>query len=312
MFERFSGDAQDAISRAQGSARRLHCGYVGTEHLLLGLLEQTDTLTGRLLVAHGLDWASAEAATVRLLGAAGCRPDTGDPRRGADGREADGRHADALDDALDADALEAIGIDLSAVRDRVEAAFGAGALDREPARRRGRSATRGAVPFSRRARKSVELSLRESLRLRHVHRRRAPPARSSVRGPGARGAGPRRRGRRPAGAAQRAGGDDPHPAGALTRTGSAEAPRLPGDAELLAAPGSRPRPCGEDRPVVRRLAPAACQVEVELQPRCGPAQPPLRTCATPFADLRNGRFEDSCSGGGRVGRWARQAWVRQA
>lgn len=165
MFERFSGDAQDAISRAQGSARRLHCGYVGTEHLLLGLLEQTDTLTGRLLVAHGLDWASAEAATVRLLGAAGCRPDTGDPRRGADGREADERHADALD----ADALEAIGIDLSAVRDRVEAAFGAGALDREPARRRGRSATRGAVPFSRRARKSVELSLRESLRLRHTY-----------------------------------------------------------------------------------------------------------------------------------------------
>ncbi len=165
MFERFSGDAQDAISRAQGSARRLRCGYVGTEHLLLGLLEQTDTLTGRLLVAHGLDWASAEAATVRLLGAAGCRPDTGDPRRGADGREADERHADALD----ADALEAIGIDLSAVRDRVEAAFGAGALDREPARRRGRSATRGAVPFSRRARKSVELSLRESLRLRHTY-----------------------------------------------------------------------------------------------------------------------------------------------
>lgn len=165
MFERFSGDAQDAISRAQGSARRLRCGYVGTEHLLLGLLEQTDTLTGRLLVAHGLDWASAEAATVRLLGAAGCRPDTGDPRRGAGGREADGRDADALD----ADALEAIGIDLSAVRDRVEAAFGAGALDREPARRRGRSATRGAVPFSRRARKSVELSLRESLRLRHTY-----------------------------------------------------------------------------------------------------------------------------------------------
>lgn len=165
MFERFSGDAQDAISRAQASARRLHCGYVGTEHLLLGLLEQTDTPTGRLLVAHGLDWASAEAATVRLLGAAGCRPDTGDPRRGADGREADGRDADALD----ADALEAIGIDLSAVRDRVEAAFGAGALDREPARRRGRSATRGAVPFSRRARKAVELSQRESLRLRHTY-----------------------------------------------------------------------------------------------------------------------------------------------
>ena len=143
---------------------------MGTEHLLLGLLEQTDTLTSRLLVAHGLDWASAEAATVRLLGATGCRPDTGDPRRGADGREPDERHADALDaDALDADALEAIGIDLSAVRDRVEAAFGAGALDREPARRRGRSATRGAVPFSRRARKSVELSLRESLRLRHTY-----------------------------------------------------------------------------------------------------------------------------------------------
>lgn len=63
---------------------------------------------------------------------------------------------------LDAAALESIGIDLDAVREKVEAAFGAGALDGP----RGRPRKRGHIPFSPRARKVLELSLREAIRLR--------------------------------------------------------------------------------------------------------------------------------------------------
>ena len=144
MFERFSPDARQAVATAQAEARRLHHNYIGTEHLLLGLMAQLQTLSARLLVEHGLDQPGTEAAILRLLGA--CEP---------------------APDELDADALETIGIDLSTIREKVEAAFGPGALDREPARTRtGRLVSGRHVPFTARAKKVLELSLREALRLK--------------------------------------------------------------------------------------------------------------------------------------------------
>ena len=70
-------------------------------------------------------------------------------------------------DALDADALAGIGVDLDAVRSQVEATFGAGALDTTAARpgRRARSGgRRGHIPFDPAAKKMLELALRESIR----------------------------------------------------------------------------------------------------------------------------------------------------
>lgn len=65
--------------------------------------------------------------------------------------------------------LAAIGVDLDAVREAVEAAFGEGALDApaEPERRRRGwfKSDGGRSPFSAAARKTLELSLRESIRL---------------------------------------------------------------------------------------------------------------------------------------------------
>ena len=143
MFERFSPEAREAVTSAQAEARRLHHNYIGTEHLLLGLMVQAHTLSGRLLAEHGLDRPGAEAAILRLLGTADCGPGE-----------------------LDADALETIGIDLSTIREKVEAAFGPGALDREPARTRtGRLISGRHAPFTARAKKVLELSLREALRL---------------------------------------------------------------------------------------------------------------------------------------------------
>jgi hypothetical protein len=68
---------------------------------------------------------------------------------------------------LDAEALTTLGIDLDAVRERVESAFGPGALD-DPARRHGATDS-GRVPFNGRAKKVLELSLREALALKHRH-----------------------------------------------------------------------------------------------------------------------------------------------
>jgi hypothetical protein len=78
--------------------------------------------------------------------------------------------------ARDAEALRAIGIDLDAVRAQVEQRFGPGALE-VPAesaawrgwlgRRRPAGPPQGHIPFSARAKKVLELSLREATALRH-------------------------------------------------------------------------------------------------------------------------------------------------
>jgi ATP-dependent Clp protease ATP-binding subunit ClpA len=65
---------------------------------------------------------------------------------------------------LDAEALEAIGIDLAAIRGKLEEAFGEGVLD-NPAQ-----ASRGwRLPFSPGAKKALELSLREAIAMRDNH-----------------------------------------------------------------------------------------------------------------------------------------------
>ena len=81
-------------------------GYVGDEHVLLGLLREQASPAASLLRGHGLDLDSARAELQRLS-AAGLMP-----RSRAD----------------DAGALRAVGIDVEAVRQRLVAAFGAEAV----------------------------------------------------------------------------------------------------------------------------------------------------------------------------------------
>jgi ATP-dependent Clp protease ATP-binding subunit ClpA len=135
VFERFTQEARETVIGAQVEARQLRDERVGTEHLLLALLAQ-DTPSTAVLSRYGLTHDSV-AETLR------------------------GYRSPA--DDLDADALTTLGIDLDAVRDRVEATFGPGALDGEPGRR---AESPAHVPFSPRARKVLELSLREALAMR--------------------------------------------------------------------------------------------------------------------------------------------------
>jgi ATP-dependent Clp protease ATP-binding subunit ClpA len=162
MFERFTKAAREAVVRAQDEARNLRQSPIGTEHLLLALLAGEDTGAAAALRGRGVDAQGVRAAILRLVGpGSGCTgPDTA-----ADSR--------ADRDAEDAAALKAIGIDLDAVRRAIEENFGPGALrlpDETSKRRRlfGRSAgTPRHVPFSPRAKKTLELSLREAIRLKH-------------------------------------------------------------------------------------------------------------------------------------------------
>ncbi|MFD2093066.1 Clp protease N-terminal domain-containing protein [Blastococcus deserti] len=134
MFERFTAEARRTVIGAQIEARRLRHQRIGTEHLLLALLTQ-DTPTTVVLSRHGLTHDMVSEAV-------------------------EGHHGN---DDLDADALTSLGIDLDAVRERVEATFGPGALDGGPARR---DESPSHIPFSSRAKKVLKLSLREAIALK--------------------------------------------------------------------------------------------------------------------------------------------------
>jgi ATP-dependent Clp protease ATP-binding subunit ClpA len=155
MFERFTDRARGAVVLAQEEARILRHGYVGTEHLLLGVLRDEGCAGARALGGLGVGLEGARSDILELVG----------------------RGPTAPLGASDAEALDAIGIDLDEVRRRVEETFGEGALERRVRRgrrgRRGRSrggdTVSGHIPLTAGARKSLELSLREALRLGHRH-----------------------------------------------------------------------------------------------------------------------------------------------
>jgi hypothetical protein len=102
MFERFTDRARRAVVLAQEEARMLDHGYIGTEHLLLGLVH--------------------------------------------------------LGEGVAAKALESMGIGLEVVREQVEEIIG-----------RGHHTDGGHIPFTPRAKRVLELSLRESSQLGHTY-----------------------------------------------------------------------------------------------------------------------------------------------
>lgn len=108
MFERFTPDARTVVVHAQQHARRLGHHYIGCEHLLLAVVG-IDQPAGEVMRERGVTPDHVEQQIVRRVGL--------------------GTGADLFAD-LDRDALAAIGIDLDAVRARIEARFGVDALDR--------------------------------------------------------------------------------------------------------------------------------------------------------------------------------------
>jgi ATP-dependent Clp protease ATP-binding subunit ClpA len=170
MFERFTGEARATVVVAQDSARFLGHRGIGTEHVLLGLVQGTNGVAAQVLAEVGVTRERVLADIERIEQA------RQEPER------------DLVE--KDAAALRTIGIDLDAVRAAVEESFGPGALDTGTGtdadadgcqgpwwRRRHRQESqtqtrtsgspRGHIPFTPRAKKVLELSLREALALKH-------------------------------------------------------------------------------------------------------------------------------------------------
>jgi ATP-dependent Clp protease ATP-binding subunit ClpC len=57
MFERFSANARQVVVLAQEEARALNHNYIGTEHVLLGLLNNPETTAARALAQCGVEIA---------------------------------------------------------------------------------------------------------------------------------------------------------------------------------------------------------------------------------------------------------------
>jgi len=66
-FERFSESAKEVLTLAQSEAERAGHSYIGTEHLLLGLIAEADGLGGQVLRGSGLDLAATRAEIEPVL-----------------------------------------------------------------------------------------------------------------------------------------------------------------------------------------------------------------------------------------------------
>jgi ATP-dependent Clp protease ATP-binding subunit ClpA len=68
MFERFTDGARASVVLAQEQARRLRHGYIGTEHLLLGLLAEPDDVAARVLGEMGVRITAVRADVAEIIG----------------------------------------------------------------------------------------------------------------------------------------------------------------------------------------------------------------------------------------------------
>ena len=132
MLERFTKRAREVVERAQSIAMESRASQVRPEHLFAAILWDDQCLAVRVLVAQG---TSTDRLHAEL-----------DRRRA--------RYVDGLDDD-DAEALQAIGIDLDEVVRRIDRNLG------------GPSTRRRRPPFSRGSKKALQLALREAIALRH-------------------------------------------------------------------------------------------------------------------------------------------------
>jgi len=68
VFERFTERARNVVVYAQDEARSLRHNYIGTEHLLLGLLREEEGLAARLLASLGVTLEDVREQVGRIVG----------------------------------------------------------------------------------------------------------------------------------------------------------------------------------------------------------------------------------------------------
>ena len=177
MFERFTDRARRVIVLAQEEARGLNHNYIGTEHLLLGLIHEGEGVAAKALESMDISLDAVRAQVVEIIGEGQAAPSGHIPftPRAKKVLELSLREALQLGhnyigtehillglihegEGVAAKALESMGISLEAVRQEVEEIIGQGT---EP--------PVGHIPFTPRAKKVLELSLREGLQMGHKY-----------------------------------------------------------------------------------------------------------------------------------------------
>ena len=68
MFERFTERARKVVLLAQREAKLLHHNYIGTEHLLLGLIAENDGLAARTLKERNISLERAREEVIKVIG----------------------------------------------------------------------------------------------------------------------------------------------------------------------------------------------------------------------------------------------------
>ena len=66
MFERFTDRARRVVVLAQEEARMLNHDWIGTEHILLGLIQEGEGVAAIALEALGTSLENAELLAVRI------------------------------------------------------------------------------------------------------------------------------------------------------------------------------------------------------------------------------------------------------
>jgi len=74
MFERFTDRAQRVMVLAQDEARLLNHNYIGTEHLLLGLVHEGGGVAGKALEQLGISHEAVRAQVEGVIGQGGSAP----------------------------------------------------------------------------------------------------------------------------------------------------------------------------------------------------------------------------------------------
>src|SRR5918912_1335653 len=88
MFERFTERARQVVVLAQEEARTLKHNYIGTEHILLGLVRENEGVAARILLDFDADSEKIRNEVIRMLSGPGGRRQQGGGGAGTSAQEA--------------------------------------------------------------------------------------------------------------------------------------------------------------------------------------------------------------------------------
>ncbi len=81
MFERFTDRARRVVVLAQEEARLLNHNYIGTEHILLGLIHEGEGVAAKALESLSISLEAVRSQVEDMIGQGGSSPWPGPGRR---------------------------------------------------------------------------------------------------------------------------------------------------------------------------------------------------------------------------------------